>query len=169
MPKLAQFRAKQDATLAPVAADGAASILHVDMDAFFVSVELLARPSQQRGFVLVAAPAPVEGNNGAVFLRDSQVTDGGMKRDLGQAGTPLLGPIRMPAPPAARVKGGGLRRGPGGETARGKSLVLLEGIELSTSPLPRECSTTELQQRRTGNAGAPGYTAGPARGARRPP
>ena len=25
-------------------------------------------------------------------------------------------------------------------------LVLLEGIELSTSPLPRECSTTELQQ-----------------------
>jgi hypothetical protein len=26
-------------------------------------------------------------------------------------------------------------------------LVLLEGIELSTSPLPRECSTTELQQR----------------------
>jgi len=28
-----------------------------------------------------------------------------------------------------------------------KNLVLLEGIELSTSPLPRECSTTELQQR----------------------
>jgi hypothetical protein len=27
-----------------------------------------------------------------------------------------------------------------------KRLVLLEGIELSTSPLPRECSTTELQQ-----------------------
>ena len=27
-----------------------------------------------------------------------------------------------------------------------KKLVLLEGIELSTSPLPRECSTTELQQ-----------------------
>ena len=29
-----------------------------------------------------------------------------------------------------------------------KIMVLLEGIELSTSPLPRECSTTELQQRR---------------------
>ena len=29
-----------------------------------------------------------------------------------------------------------------------RKLVLLEGIELSTSPLPRECSTTELQQRR---------------------
>jgi hypothetical protein len=27
-----------------------------------------------------------------------------------------------------------------------KIMVLLEGIELSTSPLPRECSTTELQQ-----------------------
>src|SRR5271163_3832863 len=27
-------------------------------------------------------------------------------------------------------------------------LVLLDRIELSTSPLPRECSTTELQQRR---------------------
>ncbi len=27
-------------------------------------------------------------------------------------------------------------------------LVLLERIELSTSPLPRECSTSELQQRR---------------------
>ena len=29
-----------------------------------------------------------------------------------------------------------------------KNMVLLDRIELSTSPLPRECSTTELQQRR---------------------
>ena len=29
-----------------------------------------------------------------------------------------------------------------------KDMVLPEGIELSTSPLPRECSTTELRQRR---------------------
>ena len=29
---------------------------------------------------------------------------------------------------------------------RSDVMVLLEGIELSTSPLPRECSTTELQQ-----------------------
>lgn len=43
MPKLAQLRAKHDAAPA-VAADSTASILHIDMDAFFVSVELLARP-----------------------------------------------------------------------------------------------------------------------------
>src|SRR5580692_11370953 len=43
MPKLAQFRAKHDAPQ-QVSADSLASILHIDMDAFFVSVELLARP-----------------------------------------------------------------------------------------------------------------------------
>jgi len=43
MPKLAHFRAKHDAQ-APTAADSSANILHIDMDAFFVSVELLARP-----------------------------------------------------------------------------------------------------------------------------
>src|SRR5689334_3898493 len=43
MPKLAQFRAKRTAPeiFTP---ESAPSNLHIDMDAFFVSVELLARP-----------------------------------------------------------------------------------------------------------------------------
>jgi hypothetical protein len=36
-------------------------------------------------------------------------------------------------------------------------VVLLEGIELSTSPLPRECSTTELQQRAKARGGFIGW------------
>lgn len=43
MPKLAQFRAKH--TAFPITSpESSAAILHVDMDAFFVSVELLQRP-----------------------------------------------------------------------------------------------------------------------------
>lgn len=43
MPELARFRAKHG-PLEERAPDAVASILHVDMDAFFVSVELLERP-----------------------------------------------------------------------------------------------------------------------------
>ena len=43
MPKLAHFRAKHDAPT-DMAAESSSAFLHIDMDAFFVSVELLSRP-----------------------------------------------------------------------------------------------------------------------------
>ena len=65
-----------------------------------ICVELVARAVQQRRLGLLAAPAPIDGDNRPILLANGEVADRGMERKLRHGG-------EWQRPVAAAVKGGG--------------------------------------------------------------
>src|SRR5258708_4054278 len=97
MPDMARFRAKHG-PLDERSAEEASSILHVDMDAFFVSVELLDRP-ELRGKPVVVGGQP--GHRGVVVTVVGICSPIVEMVSIGEAYLDLAGTERLHGPPLA--------------------------------------------------------------------
>ena len=107
-----------------------------------------------------------QANSKASRATEAEGAGGSTPATEAAAGRCIAGASRSNRPRAADVPAEGsrparqCRRGPSVVGAR--KLVLPDRIELSTSPLPRECSTTELRQRpEAAGLGGAGYAIAP--------